>query len=79
MTTALRVSVETSLNAAPRRRTTSTLLGLEWTPDSGPREESSLDRPSLFAALQKLGFKMEPTRGSVEIIVIDHAEKPTGN
>jgi bla regulator protein blaR1 len=35
--------------------------------------------PTLFNALQQLGLKLESTRGPVEIIVIDHVEKPTAN
>ncbi len=36
--------------------------------------------PSLFAAVQQqLGLKLESTRGPVEIIVIDHVERPSGN
>lgn len=37
------------------------------------------DSPSLFEAVQQqLGLKLEPAKGPVEILVIDHAEKPTG-
>jgi uncharacterized protein (TIGR03435 family) len=67
---------------------------LHWTPDdsqvafkdfpggaqsdgSGPSDTS---RPSLFTAIQEqLGLKLESQKGPVEIIVIDHVEKPSAN
>jgi uncharacterized protein (TIGR03435 family) len=34
--------------------------------------------PTLFEALeQQLGLKLEPHKGSVEIYVIDHVERPS--
>ena len=37
--------------------------------------------PTLFGALQtQLGLRLEPMKGQVDVLVIDHAEKaPTGN
>jgi uncharacterized protein (TIGR03435 family) len=64
---------------------------LEWTPDEGqggpmrgPGGESSApaDNPgaSIFTALQdQLGLKLESTKGPVEILVIEKAEKASEN
>ena len=56
---------------------------LEWTPDNLPGTPPPDDAagPSIFTAIQEqLGLKLETQRGSVEILVIDHAERvPTGN
>jgi uncharacterized protein (TIGR03435 family) len=46
-------------------------------PGPQPRDDS---KPSIFTALQEqLGLKLEPTRGQVDILVIDSAERPTPN
>jgi len=35
---------------------------------------------SIFKAIQEqLGLKLEPGRASVEILIVDHAERPSGN
>ncbi len=65
---------------------------LKWTPDLGqqqlgPREVGGPEAappvdangPSIFTALQELGLKLESTKGPVEILVIDHVEKPAEN
>ena len=46
---------------------------LEWAED-----ETVTDKPSMFAALQEqLGLKLEPAREPVDVIVVDHIERPT--
>ena len=62
---------------------------LEWTPDAA--SAPVLDAPnavtlpgipgsSIFSALeQQLGLKLESGKGPIEILVIDHVEKPSGN
>jgi uncharacterized protein (TIGR03435 family) len=36
-------------------------------------------RPSLFSILDGLGLKLEPTKGPVNVYVIEHAERPAEN
>jgi uncharacterized protein (TIGR03435 family) len=62
---------------------------LSWTPELPPGfpeggllngQPVDTPGPTIFAALEKqLGLKLEPQRGRVEILVIDHAEKPVEN
>jgi uncharacterized protein (TIGR03435 family) len=66
-------------------------FALNWTPDrsqpAGPGESgdgrasaSAPDGPSVFTAIQdQLGLKLKATKGPVEIIVSDHAEKAAAN
>ncbi len=53
-------------------------LKLQWTPDDASASNDS--GPSIFTALQEqLGLKLEPQKGPVPVLVIDHVEMPTGN
>jgi uncharacterized protein (TIGR03435 family) len=58
---------------------------LEFAPDESlwggilPRPENS-DKPGLFKAIQEqLGLRLEATKGPVDVLVIDHIEKPSDN
>ena len=49
-------------------------LELEWSLD----QSASDDKPSLFTAIQEqLGLKLVAERGPVDVVVIDHVERPT--
>ena len=64
-------------------------LKLEWMPDEMRAKPPSADQPtgnaaesgpSIFVALQEqLGLKLEAAKVPAEVLVIDSAEKPTGN
>jgi uncharacterized protein (TIGR03435 family) len=57
---------------------------LQWTPDIGAIAASSPTPsdapPSIFTAIQEqLGLRLESTKAPVEVLVIDHIERPTEN
>ena len=50
-------------------------ITLRWSPDDIGSSDASL--PSLFTALQEqLGLKLEYNKNPLDVIVIDHIEKP---
>ena len=52
---------------------------LNWTPGLAPAD-SDPEAPTIFTALQEqLGLRLEPQRASVEVLIIDRAEKPGEN
>jgi uncharacterized protein (TIGR03435 family) len=49
-------------------------------PPVGPKNDAVESFPSLFDALQQqVGLKLEPQKTAVEVIAIDHVEKPSAN
>jgi uncharacterized protein (TIGR03435 family) len=55
-------------------------LRLTFTPDRGTVPSPDDPRADFFTALQEqLGLKLESAKGPVEILVIDHVEKPSEN
>ena len=51
-------------------------------PEGGPKPETPADqgKPSIFTALEEqMGLKLESTKSSVDVIVIDHIDLPTEN
>ena len=61
-------------------------IDLDWTPDRAlPADAPALppvdpNGAGLFTALQEqLGLKLESTKNSIDILVVDHAEHPTEN
>ena len=64
-------------------------IRLYWTPDVGevaldpggnPLPPADATGPSIFTAIQEqLGLRLESTTGPVDLIIIDHVEKPSAN
>jgi len=60
-------------------------FALNWTRDTGapstaPDENAKDTAPSIFTAIQEqLGLKLEPSKGPVKVLVVDHAEMPSAN
>jgi len=55
---------------------------LSWRPamEKGAADDATDSTPDLFTAIQEqLGLKLEPTKGPVDVLVIDHMERPAEN
>jgi bla regulator protein blaR1 len=61
---------------------------LQWSPDfSNPKSQAGISEalpdsgaPSLFTALQEeLGLNLVPTKGSVEVLLLNHIDRPSDN
>ena len=46
---------------------------------AGNRLQAGPNLPLVFAAMDQLGLKLQPAKGPVEVLVVDHAERPTPN
>jgi uncharacterized protein (TIGR03435 family) len=69
------VSDETGLDGSYK-------FSLEYAiPDARPEEDpGAIQAPSLFTAVQEqLGLKLESRQGTMDVLVIDHIERPTEN
>jgi uncharacterized protein (TIGR03435 family) len=55
-------------------------MDYERNPDGPDTPGSDITGPAMFTAFQEeLGLKFESTRAPVEVLIIDHAEKPSEN
>jgi uncharacterized protein (TIGR03435 family) len=53
---------------------------LQWTANENAETGPETNWPSLFTAIQQqIGLKLEPAKGPVPVLVIDHVEKASGN
>jgi len=54
---------------------------LEWIPErTGPVDDAALEGAPLFTAIQaQLGLRLRSQKAPVEILVVDHVEKPSAN
>ena len=58
-------------------RADDTIAGMPLPPPGAiPAETAS---PSIFSAVQQLGLRLESTKGPLEVLVIDHVERPSAN
>jgi len=59
-------------------------LKLEWALDDGPTPDANASPEAatqpIFGAMEfQLGLKLEPTKGPVEVLIIDHVERASAN
>jgi uncharacterized protein (TIGR03435 family) len=55
------------------------MAGLPNNPSRNPAAPADFGGTSIFAALPKLGLRLESSKGPAEVLIIDHVEKPSAN
>jgi uncharacterized protein (TIGR03435 family) len=54
-------------------------LNLNYVTDDAASGLPGADVPIILAAMEQVGLKLAPAKGPVEVLVIDHVERPTAN
>jgi uncharacterized protein (TIGR03435 family) len=55
-------------------------MTLRWTPENVLAQAPPDAPPSLFTAVQEqMGLKLQARKGTTEVIVVDHLERPSAN
>ena len=55
-------------------------LHMKWTLENAPQPLADDAPPTLFTAIQEqLGLKLQPGKGPVDTLIVDHVEQPTEN
>jgi uncharacterized protein (TIGR03435 family) len=52
---------------------------LSFRQDLTPDAAADQSIPSLYTAIQEIGLKLEPAKAPLEVLVIDHAQRPPAN
>jgi uncharacterized protein (TIGR03435 family) len=77
--TGLTGKYDLALHWAPDNASAPTAVGAENGPPISDATTDASD-PSIFTALEEqLGLKLEAQKGPVDVIVIDHVDKPSAN
>jgi len=55
-------------------------MELRWTPETARQPLPDNAPPSIFTALrEQMGLKLETRKGPVQVLVVDHVERPSEN
>jgi uncharacterized protein (TIGR03435 family) len=56
-------------------------MNLLSSPAPGAKQDGidMADLPAIYTIFERLGLKLEPQKGQVEVYVIDHIERPSAN